>query len=496
MTTIVLSMMSFKIFRNSILSLSVAVAVLLPSCTSVDNTLGGDIIHSDKFSIHIDTLGLAVGERIQAYQVYYDSIGLAASQNTKRGAMNLTINYIGSAYDPVFGRIEAASIATALPTSPQTPNLFKNRRSSSFDSVKLVVNMKYVCGDHSVPQTFNIYRLKDSLAYSTDSIYYQNFRYENHIVSEPLFSFDYSGVPDEIEEIKLKVLPQGELMLNELAATDTLNFYSDHIADFLAQYKGFVIARAESSDSNAAIYANYLPNTLMNFYFQRDRDQWEIDRDYNNKSKTVTAMLQLYMSDAEATKNTSVASLRHDFSGTKFENIRTEMVPAPEVAYIEGMGGITTLLDFPDTFFESIEALKPSPKYGLFINQAQLFIWLEEQTVEAYDKAFQAIGAYMDYGKLTPIADYPITDSSTAATTAFDGTLNRTIGKGYYMLDITSFLQHAVQNADRDSRRIVLGGTYTPYTPFADSTSVLKTANSDQPVRVKLTYTLMQPEEV
>ena len=490
-------MRSFKLFKHTFLSLSLFLAAVLSlqSCTSVDDSLGKDIIHGNRLSINIDTLGLNPDERIQAFQIYYDSIGLRTSERAKRGAMNINVGYIGSAYDPVFGLTEAASIVTAIPTEPLTPNLFKNRQNS-FDSVKLIVNMKYVCGDPSVPQTFNIYRLADSLAYTTDSIYYHNFQYENHIVSDPLFSFEYSGIPEEIEEIKLNILPQGKLMLEELASTDTLMFYSDKAYEFLSQYKGFVIARDKSSSPAAAIYANYLPNTLLNFYYQRDRDQWEIDFDYTDKTKTVTAALQLYLSDAEATKNTSIASIRHDFSGTSFENIRNEMLPAPEISYIQGMAGITTMLDFPDSLFEAIENLKPSPDYTLFINQAQLFIWLEEHSAESYDNAFQKLGSYVDYGKMIPIADYPISDSSTDTIgVPYDGTLNRTAGKGYYTIDITSFLQHALLNASRENRRIVLGGTYSPYEPFADAVSAVKTAGSDQPIRIKLTYTLMQPDE-
>ena len=118
-----------------------------------------------------------------------------------------------------------------------TPNFFKNRKSP-FDSVKLIVNMKYVCGDPSVRQTFNIYRLRDSLAYTTDTIYYHSFRYEDHIDSEPLFSFEYSGEPDEIEEIKLDILPQGQLLLDELAAADTTLFYSDKAYESCGNTRG------------------------------------------------------------------------------------------------------------------------------------------------------------------------------------------------------------------------------------------------------------------
>ena len=77
--------------------------------------------------------------------------------------MNVNVGYIGSAEESFFGKTVAASVFSGLPAQALTPNFFKNRKSP-FDSVKLIVNMKYVCGDPSVRQTFNIYRLRDSLA--------------------------------------------------------------------------------------------------------------------------------------------------------------------------------------------------------------------------------------------------------------------------------------------------------------------------------------------
>ena len=105
------------------------------------------------------------------------------------------------------------------------------------------------------------------------------------------------------------------------------------------------------------------------------------------------------------------------------------------------------------------------------------------------------VGSYSDYGSMTVIPDYYISDASTGSITIpYDGTLNRNPGKGYYRMDITSFLQHALQHDDEESRQLTLAPTYTPYEPFADNTSVLLAADSDKPVRVKITYTLIEPD--
>lgn len=467
------------------------------SCTQVDDTLGQDFLPggNDKLTLHIDTLGLGVGEAITASQVYYDSIGLAGSTRNTRGSMNLHIAYLGRSNDPTFGQITGASVATCLPSEPVRPYFYKGRHDS-FDSVKLTLNMKYVSGDASVRQRFNVYRLRDTLAYSTDTIYYQSFRYEDHIEAEPAFSFEYSGIPSDIEEIKLDILPAGETFLAEMLAADTTLFYSDRYYEYLRQFKGFAIVPDASTPANAALYANYLPNTYLNLYYQRDRDDWELEAEGEGAEREITAYMQLGFNDSDSRDNTSVASIRRDYAGTPYAALDEgkEVEVTDGLAYVQGIGGMAAKLTFPDSFFEALEAKKPSPDYTLYINQAQMFIWVPEHTATAYDRAFQMLGSYADYGKLSIIADYYISDSESTVEVPYDGTLNRNPGKGYYRMDISSFLQHALLNDDDESRSLTLGGSYTPYEPFSDYFSTLQVAGSECPIRVRVTYTLIEPD--
>ena len=484
----------------SLFAVAVTAAILVSSCTNVDDTLGGSLIPGggEKLEIRIDTIGLGANETIKAFQTYTDSIGLRGSTANTRGSMNTNVGYIGSMSDPLLGITCGASAFTGTPAEPYTPNFFKGRKGP-FDSVKLVINMKLVGGNPSQKQTFNIYRLRDSLAYSTDTMNYQSFQYEKYIYEDPVFCFDYSGEPTDIEEIKLTILPAGEKLLEELYMADTMLFYNEKTLDFLEQFKGFVIAQAPGTTSDAALYANYLPNTNMNFYFQRERDEWEIeldtdDDDYKGE-KEVTAAFQISFSDAEGTYNTSVACISHDYSGTQYAGLNDKQEIAVDgSAYIQGIGGMATVLEFPDGFFDAIEALKPTTDYGIFINQAQMYVWMTEHTIEAYDKAFQMLGSYTDYGRFTTIPDYYISGSSSIEV-AYGGELNRTPGKGYYMMDISSFLQHALQNDDDESRRFTIAPTYSPYTPFSDYLSKIQVNGSSEPIRVKITYTLIAPDE-
>lgn len=485
-------------YYKSLLTFSLAgIAVLFSSCTNVDDSLGSEIIPggNEHLSLKIDTLGLTQEQTIKVFQSYADSIGRRGSGSVMRGSMNLNIGYLGSEVDSYFGKTAAASIMTALPTQPSTPNFFKNKHNT-VDSVKLVLNMKYVSGKYDVGQKFNVYRLKDSLAYSKDTLYYQSFLYENHIDADrPLFTFEYSGMPKEVKEVKLNIMDKGREFLSEFMAADTTLFYLDKTSEFLQKFKGFVVAPAPNSPQDAAIYVNYIPNTYINFYFQRDRDQWEIDADKNNKNKTVTAFSQWYMSDKSSGSNTSVASIRHDYSGTPLAGVKDRgLVEAPGKAYIKGLGGVAATLEFGDGFFAAIENLKTSDEYTVFVNQARMFVWVDDNGVEAYDRSFQKLGSYIDYGKMDVIADYYITDKTdeTDIIIPYDGTLNRNSGKGYYEMDITSFMQHAIQNDDKVSRRLTLAPTYTPYEPFSDALTVLQTHGSEHPITVKLTYTLVK----
>ena len=476
------------------------ISLFFTACTQTDDNLGANMIPGgdDQMSIHIDTLGLANGEIIKASQIFYDSIGRTTSTDKMRGAMNLNINYIGKSTDPTFGKLTTASVFTGVPATAISPNFQKNRRDR-IDSVSLTLNMKYLSGNADVVQTFNIYRLKDTLAYSTDTIYYQSFRYEDHIEAEPAFSFKLSGKPEDLTVVKLDIHDNGRKMLDELMSVDTMLISSSSEAyNFLRKFNGFVLAPASDSPEDAAIYANYLPNSYMNLYYQRERDQWEINYDQDNKDKVVTAYIQLFLSDANQMKNTSVASIRHDYSGTEYAALNScETIAAPQKAYIQGLGGMATVLEFPETFFDAMSSLVPSDDFALFINQAHMYVWAEEDTAEAFDTYFQTLGSYIDYGEMNPISDYYISDSGTSSDMIipYDGSLNRNPGKGYYKMDITSFLQHAYEDPTEENRRLTLAPTYDPYDPFAEMTSVIQTEESANPIRVRLTYTLVELNE-
>lgn len=478
---------------------AVCLCVAGVSCTDVDDSLGWGLVQggSDKLTIHVDTLGLESDQMLTAFQTYTDSIGLRGSTATKRGSMNLNVGYVGSARDAVMGLTTAAYAVTSVPASPISPNLFSNR-SEAFDSVKLVVNMKHIGGDASMVQTFNIYRLRDSLAYADDTLYYHSFRYEEHVdMDSPLFSFEYSGAPDDVEEVMLDVLPAGEELMAELLAADTALFYTGRLAEFQEKFKGFVVAQAPGTQPDAALYANYLPNSMLNFYYQRTLDDWEAKYYDEEPGTEVTAVLQLSMSDTDGLGNTSVACIRHDYSGTPLAGVADGgKVDVTGTAYVQGLGGVAATLEFPDGFFEAIDALKPSPEYTVFINQAQMFVWLDGSGADAYDASFQSLGSYYDYGTFSVIPDYYVTGSSSSdSDIPYDGTLNRNEGKGYYKMDITSFLQHAYQNDDEESRQLTLAPSYSPYEPFAEYVSALRIGgDGGRPVAVKLTYTLIRPD--
>ncbi len=143
-----------------------------------------------------------------------------------------------------------------------------------------------------------------------------------------------------------------------------------------------------------------------------------------------------------------------------------------------------------------MNALKPSEDYGLYINQAHMFVWLGRRDDGSIRQGVPKTRQLLRLRQHDRYPDYYISDASTGSITIpYDGTLNRNPGKGYYRMDITSFLQHALQHDDEESRQLTLAPTYTPLRALRRQyVGPSLAADSDKPVRVKITYTLIEPD--
>lgn len=459
------------------------------SCTQVDDTLGSGLIpDGQRTKTGVDTIGLGAGEAVKAYYSFTDTIN----------SHNQTLSAIGRSNSDIFGKTAAATLVQYLPTLIRTDTTAMGfGYGAAVDSVRLLIAMNYMSGDKEVEQTFNIFALKDTLR--TDTTYYVNFPYEEYIGPEPVFTFTYKGESPNAdpERIKTDVTPAGEELLEELLSDASLyDRTKEAVPLFRKRFPGLVIAPADGSPDNGALYYSNLPYTVLELYFHN----------YTDASLTTIkdkGVRQTFSFDDTTINDTiprshSVISVRHDYTGTIMDGVKEGPIEAA-IGYVQGVAGVTTTLEFPDAFFDAIDALKEDPSDDLMIHQAMMYVYLEDDSVEAMDNSHLRLGSYMKYSTLTPIADYHyMQESSTSAVPlAYDGRLNRTYG--YYAMDITSYL-HQAWKKESVERKFTLAPLAYPYVPN-DALTYKETAltisdtaegKNNKQIRVKLTYTLIK----
>ncbi len=465
------------------------------SCTQVDNSLGSGLIPDGQImKTRIDTLGLEEEQAFKAYYSFTDTINSHCQ----------TLSVIGKSTSEIFGKTTAATLLQYLPTRVRTDTTSMGfGYGATVDSVKLRIAMNYMSGDKEVEQTFNIFKLKDTIR--TDTTYYVNFPYEDYIDLTPVFSFKYKGESANADPERIKIYDRedgsdntvGEELLKELLSdTDLYNYTKEHTSLFRKKFPGLVIAPAAESPDNGALYYSSLPYTVLELYLHN----------YTDASLTTIkdkGVRQTFSFDDSKIRDTiprsqSIISVRHDYTGTVMDGVKDGQVEAL-TGYVQGVAGVTTTLEIPDAFFDAIDALKEDPTDDIMIHQAMMYVYLEDDATEQMDNSHPRLGSYINYSTLIPIPDYLYTQegSSSATPLAYGGQLNRTYG--YYTMDITSYI-HQAWKKKTISRKFTLAPLAYPYIPN-DALTYKETAltisdavrdASSKQIRVKLTYTLIK----
>ena len=173
--------------RRGIAATLLLTAAILFSCTKVDNQFGDDFIPDDEqMKVCLDTL-----RGIDTYLTESDSFPTSG----------MVYGYMGSGWDPVFGRTKASFCAQ------YNMNYFTTGSemfgiAPVFDSLMLWLTFNgSFYGDSSKTQKFNIYELTGYL--DSDTTYYADFDPSSIVSDKVLFSFEITGVPSE--EVMLKL---------------------------------------------------------------------------------------------------------------------------------------------------------------------------------------------------------------------------------------------------------------------------------------------------
>jgi hypothetical protein len=134
-------------------------------------------------------------------------------------------------------------------------------------------------------------------------------------------------------------------------------------------------------------------------------------------------------------------------------------------------------------------------------------IWIEDgRSVDALDRSMARLGSYLNPKTLSPIPDYQYVtekyrndqyqaqNSSEVYMLDYGGYLNRS--NGYYELDITSYIQQlARQDADDPDHMYISPAIFIApeaYSVIGPGQSILQGFDSDNPVSIRITYTIIE----
>ncbi len=238
-----------------------------------------------------------------------------------------------------------------------------------------------------------------------------------------------------------------------------------------------------------------------------------------------------YTPGVEGTLNISVNSVKHDYSGSLLGNLNIDAYDASgnklpnsardEVAesYVEGFAGVATELYFTDDFLSQIKKAYNNETDGgkyraIGVNQCRLYVYIKgadyvwennmsnaATLTPLMNNSISRLGSYVDYSKLSCIADYdPAYETQAGTTLAYGGYLNRS--RGCYEMDITGFMQRLcnyvnslekLEDYDESvvSRSIYIGpDAVSPYT--LKRTELQGSTATVAPIHLELTYTMIK----
>jgi hypothetical protein len=482
-----------RFFKSLLLPAVIVFAIFvhgtsLTGCTDVDDTLGlGMLPDGDHIQLSLDSVG-----GIKTYLAKSDSI-----QSSFRNRM-----IIGSRLDPDFGQTVCGTMVTMYPTSStfNDKNLYGFRPVA--DSLFIVLYINTTFGDTTKAQTFYIYELADTL--KRDSVYYQNISFDKLIdYDKPLFSFTLQS--EKSKQVIKKLTPlgdEGPEFMQRIVTTDS-TILADPYYTFREHFPGlYITPKPAASDpsepelADAAIYdialyedATYMAYSLLNMYAHNYKRS-----DPSVVDTTVNA--GYLFADTYPLPNMSINKVIHKYP-ENIERVLNDTLPdSPTLStiYVQGLSGVASYLRFSDEFFDQIAALKTyeGEQYSkLIVNQARLYIYMDEFTTENLQLAPARLGMYKDYkgSYPTPIIDYPYDYESTYSV-PYGGYLNRS--NGYYTMDITSQVSYMLNNKESLAPHDIWLGPDAYTIPTLYSQVKLRGYDSERPIKLQLTYTLVR----
>ena len=469
-------------------------ALALGSCTSVDDTLGGNLIPDNQQMragfITID--GLNPKKYVETRLFQTDSIV----------SSNISYGYFGMQVNDSIGERKAGFLSQMVSYYAVPEDYFGYM--PIFDSAQLLLSITAFGADTLTEQHFAVYEIlsNDYITNreSSDTTFYLGFQPDKQTVNtdeEPLFRFTLGGegkYPSTTTAVTMTPTESGKkyirrLMLQEGTYKDKYSIYSaDSLEYFIEEFPGLYITPdpaypvTKEGTNAGTIYATSLDASGLSI-FGRNR----VESDPSLIKDTIGMVLYFYDSYVEH-GNVSVNSIEHDYSQIqvpelKFYQKTDAQEPASDEAdtrkpvtqfRVEGLGGAITEMTFTPGFFATLEEqiAEENAKDGkdfqtLAFSQARMSVYFTGSSydwgsldpnpgdgetgsplmslIKEMDAAPNRLGLYTNYKSLTPISDYAYTYEQNYSTTlAYGGYVNRS--RGCYVINITGYLQQLWNN--------------------------------------------------
>jgi hypothetical protein len=479
---------------------TVTLLISANACTEVNDELGGSLLpKNQQMTIRIDRL---------------DGVRMFTEKQDTLRSNGLGEVLLGKRSDPIFGRRTNSFIVQFLPIS--LPYEGKGYGIDPIaDSLVITMPLNSVEGNYDVEQKFNVYAIDwdntsgvgpDSL--SADSTYYTFFRAIDYYDPDKLL-FTFTNEGKRGIETALVPTEAGKEYLNSIVNFDMDSYKDDKL--FRNKYKGFYIAPANDSPTNAATYNVSLDysSAFMTLY-ARNHDTLDVSAIYDTLYQFFSFSDQTPTTDIPFT-NLSINMVDWDYTGTPIESAlaQTESNTPQSVTYIQPMNGVITRLEFTDALVETLRDLRNQTDSkgnittwpGIMINQAEMYLYLKDDSTPSFDASMKRVGSYLNPNTLASTPDYLYTyeynyqqqSGGEDYMLPYNGYLDRS--RGYYKMDITSYVQQLAKEVEQGAKPAISQTVYLApdaYSFFKTGESVVQNGeNEGKHIGIKITYTLI-----
>lgn len=339
-----------KILNNNYQKIiGLLIVVLAISGCNEGSDLGIEILPKDDL---ISVKNTVIKETISSFTFTEDTIRTDNSSSSLLGFLT----------DPVFG---TTSINYATQFRLQSFPEFGTNPVA--DSIKLILRYSNVYGDTTTAQTFKVYELISDLDVDSE--------YDQHVDLKSMASDYLLGEVSYLPKIEIDTTDNGQTYLKQqiisvpldislgerLVNADSLDLINNDV--FLEFFKGLFIETESLIEEGGAILtlnelttSDYLGSGVVLYY----------NNEENNAEEPDTMFIPLLVSEFSARIN----SMKHDYSGTPFEDFLNSEVVEDSLIYIQATGGLKSKIHIDD-----LASWKDST--DMAINKAQLIFQVD-----------------------------------------------------------------------------------------------------------------------